>query len=99
MTSLVISLGFWLQGHYRFCDALFFLGAREKALEANLTAQSYCSTDPEGMRDLQQQHSRFVTEMSDGRSKGRAPACSEGDPARFYEFMGSVESLKINLSK
>ncbi|XP_058267623.1 E3 ubiquitin-protein ligase TTC3 isoform X2 [Hemibagrus wyckioides] len=69
----------WAKGHYRFCDALFFLGAREKALEANLTAQGYCSADPEGMRDLQQQHSRFVTEMSEGRSKGRAPACSEAE--------------------
>ncbi|KAK3550077.1 hypothetical protein QTP86_019173 [Hemibagrus guttatus] len=69
----------WAKGHYRFCDALFYLGAREKALEANLTAQSYCSADPEGMRDLQQQYSRFMTEISEGRSKGRAPACSEAE--------------------
>ncbi|GAA6066166.1 E3 ubiquitin-protein ligase TTC3 isoform X1, partial [Tachysurus ichikawai] len=69
----------WAKGHYRFCDALFYLGAREKALEANLTAQSYCSADPEGMRDLQQQWSRFMTEISEGSSKGRAAACSEAE--------------------
>ncbi|XP_060765384.1 E3 ubiquitin-protein ligase TTC3 isoform X2 [Neoarius graeffei] len=69
----------WAKGHYRFCDALFFLGAKDKAVEANMTAQSYCSADPEGMRDLQQQYARFMSEMSDGRSKGRAPACSEAE--------------------
>ncbi|XP_060751998.1 E3 ubiquitin-protein ligase TTC3 isoform X2 [Tachysurus vachellii] len=69
----------WAKGHYRFCDALFYLGAREKALEANLTAQSYCSADPEGMRDLQQQCSRFMTEISEGSSKARAAVCSEAE--------------------
>lgn len=67
------------QGHYRFCDALFFLGASDKAVEGNITAQSYCSDDPEGMRDLQQQYSRFMTEISEGKNKGRAPGCSEGN--------------------
>ncbi|XP_053502090.1 E3 ubiquitin-protein ligase TTC3 isoform X2 [Ictalurus furcatus] len=69
----------WAKGHYRFCDALFFLGARDKAVESNIAAQSYCNADPEGMRDLQQQYSRFMTEMSEGRSRGRAPACSEAE--------------------
>lgn len=98
-TSPVISLFLpvdTLQGHYRFCDALFYLGAREKALEANLTAQSYCSADPEGMRDLQQQWSRFMTEISEGSSKGRAAACSEGDQALLFLVYGFTE-VKNNL--
>lgn len=69
------------QGHYRFCDALYFLGARDKAIEANVTAQNYCTADPEGMRDLQQQYIRFMTEISQVKSKDRAPACSEDDRA------------------
>ncbi|KAI4903175.1 hypothetical protein NFI96_020764 [Prochilodus magdalenae] len=61
----------WAKGHYRFCDALFFLGAKEKALEANEIAQNFCSADPDGMRDLQQQHCRFVTEPYEGKAEGK----------------------------
>ncbi|KAK1800424.1 hypothetical protein P4O66_005652, partial [Electrophorus voltai] len=59
----------WAKGHYRFCDALFFLGAKEKAVEANLAAQSICSADPEGMRDLQQQYHRFMAEVFECKRK------------------------------
>ncbi|XP_034168674.2 E3 ubiquitin-protein ligase TTC3 isoform X1 [Pangasianodon hypophthalmus] len=79
----------WAKGHYRFCDALFFLGARDKAVEANITAQGYCSADPEGMRDLQQQYSRFMTEISEGRSKGRACSEAEGKPKKTEAKKGS----------
>ncbi|KAI5629191.1 E3 ubiquitin-protein ligase TTC3 isoform X2 [Silurus asotus] len=61
----------WAKGHYRFCDALFFYGAKDKAVESNITAQSYCSADPEGMRDLQQQYSRFMMEISESRTEGK----------------------------
>ncbi|XP_066506429.1 E3 ubiquitin-protein ligase TTC3 isoform X2 [Hoplias malabaricus] len=61
----------WAKGHYRFCDALFFLGAKDKAIEANLRAQKYCSADPEGIRDLQQQYSRFMTEIYEGKAEGK----------------------------
>lgn len=86
------------QGHYRFCDALFFLGARDKAIESNSTAQTYCSADPEGMRDLQQQYSRFMTEFSDGRNKGRAPACSEGEH-RHHKKSKNELNIKHKLHK
>ncbi|XP_076876166.1 E3 ubiquitin-protein ligase TTC3 isoform X2 [Brachyhypopomus gauderio] len=62
----------WAKGHYRFCDALFFLGAKDKAVEANVAAQRYCSADPEGMRDLQQQHQRFIAELNDCRAEGKS---------------------------
>lgn len=58
---------------------MFYLGARDKAIESNLAAQRYCTADPEGMKDLQQQYSRFMTEISESGSKGRSPACPEGD--------------------
>ncbi|XP_035391281.1 E3 ubiquitin-protein ligase TTC3 isoform X2 [Electrophorus electricus] len=61
----------WAKGHYRFCDALFFLGAKEKAVEANLAAQSICSADPEGMRDLQQQYHRFMAEVFECKPEGK----------------------------
>lgn len=88
LLSFHVPINFFLsfdmfQGHYRFCDALFFLGARNKAVEANCAAQRYCSADPEGMRDLLQQSSRFRSEISEGKCKDRAPACSEGDQAHF----------------
>lgn len=61
-----------------------------------MTAQSYCSADPEGMRDLQQQYARFLSEISDGRSKGRAPTCSEGDQTHFKIIYGFTD-VKYNL--
>ncbi|KAF5892632.1 E3 ubiquitin-protein ligase TTC3 isoform X3, partial [Clarias magur] len=81
----------WAKGHYRFCDALFYLGARDKAIESNLAAQSYCTADPEGMKDLQQQYSRFMTEISESGSKGRSPACpeAEGKPKKTESKKGA----------
>ncbi|XP_017546872.2 E3 ubiquitin-protein ligase TTC3 isoform X1 [Pygocentrus nattereri] len=61
----------WAKGHYRFCDALFFLGDKEKALEANMVAQNFCSADPEGMRDLCQQYSRFMMEPYEVKAEGK----------------------------
>ncbi|XP_062870682.1 E3 ubiquitin-protein ligase TTC3 isoform X2 [Trichomycterus rosablanca] len=69
----------WAKGHYRFCDALFFMGARGKAVESNIAAQNVCSADSEGMKDLQQQYSRFQTELAELQSEGRASATSEGE--------------------
>uniref|UniRef100_W5KNG0 RING-type E3 ubiquitin transferase n=1 Tax=Astyanax mexicanus TaxID=7994 RepID=W5KNG0_ASTMX len=62
----------WAKGHYRFCDALFFLGAKDKAVEANVLAQQLCGADPEGMRDLQQQYFRFLNEPYEEKGKRRA---------------------------
>ncbi|XP_057176723.1 E3 ubiquitin-protein ligase TTC3 isoform X2 [Triplophysa rosa] len=59
----------WAKGHYRFCDALFYLGEHPKALEANRLAQSSCIADPEGCKDLQQQYERFQTELQEAKAE------------------------------
>uniref|UniRef100_A0A9J7XBK9 Tetratricopeptide repeat domain 3 n=1 Tax=Cyprinus carpio carpio TaxID=630221 RepID=A0A9J7XBK9_CYPCA len=57
----------WAKGHYRFCDALFYLGEHQKALTANRVAQDACGADPEGQKDLQQQQERFQTELQESK--------------------------------
>uniref|UniRef100_A0A8D0D818 Tetratricopeptide repeat domain 3 n=1 Tax=Sander lucioperca TaxID=283035 RepID=A0A8D0D818_SANLU len=54
---------FCLQGHYRYCEALFSLGEFRKAIEANISAQSLCRDNHEGIKDLEQQQQKFFTEM------------------------------------
>ncbi|GAA6232084.1 E3 ubiquitin-protein ligase TTC3 isoform X1 [Lates japonicus] len=55
----------WAKGHYRYCEALFSLGEVKMAIEANNSAQSLCKDDLEGVKDLEQQHQKFVTEMGE----------------------------------
>ncbi|XP_051542126.1 E3 ubiquitin-protein ligase TTC3-like isoform X2 [Myxocyprinus asiaticus] len=62
----------WAKGHYRFCDALFYLGEHQKALEQNRLALSVCSADTEGHKDLQQQFERFHTELQENRAEGKS---------------------------
>lgn len=52
---------FSLQGHYRYCEALFSMGEIQLALEANDSAQSLCKDDQDGIKDLEQQHLKFTT--------------------------------------
>uniref|UniRef100_A0A8C1ZC21 RING-type E3 ubiquitin transferase n=1 Tax=Cyprinus carpio TaxID=7962 RepID=A0A8C1ZC21_CYPCA len=59
----------WAKGHYRFCDALFYLGEHQKALTANRVAQDACGADPEGQKDLQQQQERFQTELQESKAE------------------------------
>lgn len=66
------------QGHYRFCDALFYLGEHQKALLANLQAQRVCGADAEGVKDLLQQCERFQTELQE--SKGNADPSARLQP-------------------
>lgn len=54
-----------LQGHYRYCEALFLLGLAKKAIEANISAQKLCKDDHEGMKDLEQQQLKFLTDTAD----------------------------------
>ncbi|KAG9351552.1 hypothetical protein JZ751_022803 [Albula glossodonta] len=61
----------WAKGHYRFCDALFSLGEHKRALEANERAQELCYRDAEGIRDLQQQRGRFLSEMEESKGSGK----------------------------
>ncbi|XP_035522663.1 E3 ubiquitin-protein ligase TTC3 [Morone saxatilis] len=55
----------WAKGHYRYCEALFLLGEVRMAMEANRSAQSLCKGDQEGIRDLEQQHLKFMSQMVD----------------------------------
>lgn len=55
----------YLQGHYRYCDALFFLGEVKRAIDANHSARDLCKGDQEGMKDLEQQHVKFITETAE----------------------------------
>lgn len=63
-----------LQGHYRYCEALFSLGEVKRAVEANKLAQSLCKGDREGVKDLEQQLQKFLGEQavieSDGKLTG-----------------------------
>ncbi|XP_044226029.1 E3 ubiquitin-protein ligase TTC3-like isoform X3 [Thunnus albacares] len=52
----------WAKGHYRYCEALFSLGHYKMAIEANRSAQDLCKDDQEGIKDLEQQHQKFITE-------------------------------------
>uniref|UniRef100_A0A087XKJ8 Tetratricopeptide repeat domain 3 n=1 Tax=Poecilia formosa TaxID=48698 RepID=A0A087XKJ8_POEFO len=65
----------WAKGHYRYCEALFFLGAMDLALEANSTARWLCRENPEGLRDLDQQFLKFRPEPLPGT-----------DPTRFHQL-------------
>ncbi|KAI3373929.1 hypothetical protein L3Q82_022497 [Scortum barcoo] len=54
----------WAKGHYRYCEALFSMGEVKMALEANCLAQNLCKDDSDGLRDLEQQHQKFITEIA-----------------------------------
>ncbi|KAM4545794.1 E3 ubiquitin-protein ligase TTC3 [Odontesthes bonariensis] len=54
----------WAKGHYRFCEALFYLGEVALAFQANSSAKSLCKDDQEGLKELEQQHQKFISEIS-----------------------------------
>ncbi|ETE73451.1 E3 ubiquitin-protein ligase TTC3, partial [Ophiophagus hannah] len=56
-----------MMGHYRFCDALSFLGEHRKALEANERGQDQCRENPEGMKGLIEQHEKLKNQMEEAR--------------------------------
>ncbi|XP_071031002.1 E3 ubiquitin-protein ligase TTC3 [Oncorhynchus clarkii lewisi] len=57
----------WAKGHYRYCEALFLLGEHKQAIEANEWGQTLCKADPEGMKDLLQQHVKFNIEIEESK--------------------------------
>ncbi|XP_035480629.1 E3 ubiquitin-protein ligase TTC3 [Scophthalmus maximus] len=74
----------WAKGHYRYCEALFSLGEVKNAIEANISAQSLCRDDSEGIKDLEQQHVKFMAETAKpkvGRpkSKNKRPGSTNRD--------------------
>ena len=71
------------QGHYRYCEALFLLGEHKQAIEANEGGQTLCKADPEGMKDLLQQHVKFNIEIEESKChraeerKGNGEICPQ----------------------
>uniref|UniRef100_A0A2K6NCA2 E3 ubiquitin-protein ligase TTC3 n=2 Tax=Rhinopithecus roxellana TaxID=61622 RepID=A0A2K6NCA2_RHIRO len=65
----------WPKGHYRYCDALSMLGEYNWALQANIKAQNLCKNDPEGIKDLIQQHVKLQKQIEDlqGRTANKNP--------------------------
>ncbi|XP_016076159.1 PREDICTED: E3 ubiquitin-protein ligase TTC3 isoform X2 [Miniopterus natalensis] len=65
----------WTKGHYRYCAALSMLGEYDWALQANSKAQKLCKNDPEGIKDLIQQHIKLQNQIEDlqGGTSARNP--------------------------
>lgn len=55
-----VNVSLCLQGHYRFCEALFLLGRVEMAIEKNAVARRLCKDNQEGLRELEHQHRKFT---------------------------------------
>ncbi|XP_045373748.1 E3 ubiquitin-protein ligase TTC3 isoform X4 [Camelus bactrianus] len=79
----------WTKGHYRYCAALSMLGEYDWALQANIKAQKLCKNDPEGIKDLIQQHVKLQKQIEDlqGRTPTRNPIKA------FYESRACIPSL------
>ncbi|XP_047420477.1 E3 ubiquitin-protein ligase TTC3 isoform X3 [Sciurus carolinensis] len=71
----------WPKGHYRYCAALSMLGEYDWALQANIKAQKLCKNDPEGIKDLIQQHVKLQKQIED--LQGRTP--NKNPIKAFYE--------------
>ncbi|KAF6738227.1 E3 ubiquitin-protein ligase TTC3 [Oryzias melastigma] len=74
----------WAKGHYRFCEALFYLGEHQLALQANCSARQLCKGDPDGLRDLDQQSCKFRAEFQQrkGPQPKKAPSFKAGVMAK-----------------
>ncbi|XP_059954476.1 E3 ubiquitin-protein ligase TTC3 isoform X3 [Mesoplodon densirostris] len=79
----------WTKGHYRYCAALSMLGEYDWALQANIKAQKLCKNDPEGIKDLIQQHVKLQKQIEDlqGRTPTRNPIKA------FYESRAYIPNL------
>ncbi|KAM9348197.1 E3 ubiquitin-protein ligase TTC3 isoform 1-T1 [Symphorus nematophorus] len=75
---------FWTKGHYRYCEALFLLGEVKMALAANYSAQTLCKENQEGIKDLEQQYQKFLSEMSDPKGIFTAPVPTVGRPKKSH---------------
>ncbi|XP_055425912.1 E3 ubiquitin-protein ligase TTC3 isoform X5 [Bubalus kerabau] len=79
----------WTKGHYRYCAALSMLGEYDWALQANIKAQKLCKNDPEGIKDLIQQHIKLQKQIED--LQGQTPA---SNPVKaFCESRAYIPSL------
>ncbi|XP_061558238.1 E3 ubiquitin-protein ligase TTC3 isoform X2 [Phycodurus eques] len=85
----------WPKGHYRYCEALFLLGEVQWALGANISAQNLCKHGREGVKDLEQQHQKFVSETKGseaGSSKNNQSAA--GTPKKNPNAAGHPKKSK-----
>ncbi|RXN18895.1 E3 ubiquitin- ligase TTC3 isoform X1 [Labeo rohita] len=76
----------WAKGHYRFCDALFYLGEHQKALTANRLAQEACHADADGQKDLLQQYERFQTELQESKEMKTKKTETKKIPSKSSEM-------------
>eukprot|EP00070_Physeter_catodon_P041562 XP_028348456.1 E3 ubiquitin-protein ligase TTC3 isoform X9 [Physeter catodon] len=85
----IVDLAKKAAGHYRYCAALSMLGEYDWALQANTKAQTLCKNDPEGIKDLIQQHVKLQKQIEDlqGRTPTRNPIKA------FYESRAYIPSL------
>uniref|UniRef100_A0A2D4EWW7 Serine/threonine-protein kinase BSK1-like TPR repeats domain-containing protein n=2 Tax=Micrurus corallinus TaxID=54390 RepID=A0A2D4EWW7_MICCO len=88
----------WPKGHYRFCDALSFLGEHRKALEANERGQDQCRENPEGLKGLLEQHEKLKNQMEEARgikqNKHRLKKQLSQKNSSEYVSFGNQESKK-----
>lgn len=56
-----------VQGHYRFAEALFYMGELERAFKANDAAIDMCSNDDKMV--LHEQRMKFIEEVTKPNSK------------------------------
>lgn len=93
----------WAKGHYRYCEALFSMGEVRMAVEANCSAQILCREDHEGFKDLEQQHSKFITEMAEAvppKSKNKRPgSASRADSAESRQQSAKTVSFTAGAVK
>ncbi|KAM8976982.1 E3 ubiquitin-protein ligase TTC3 [Pelodytes ibericus] len=88
----------WPKGHYRFCEALFLFGEKERALASNEKAQVLCGDSPDGIRDLIQQHEKFKQQLEvkrDMKSKKRSGRKQNQEKRLAEELSTGLDSKEI----
>ncbi|XP_051006239.1 E3 ubiquitin-protein ligase TTC3 [Acomys russatus] len=90
----------WPKGHYRYCDALSMLGEHDWALQANIKAQKLCKNDPEGIKDLIQQHVKLQKQIEDlqGRTSNKNPIKAFYESRAYTPRHSSAPAFRTSLN-
>ncbi|XP_060226773.1 E3 ubiquitin-protein ligase TTC3 isoform X3 [Meriones unguiculatus] len=90
----------WPKGHYRYCDALSMLGEYDWALQANIKAQKLCKNDPEGIKDLIQQHVKLQKQIEDlqGRTSNKNPIKAFYESRAYIPRNSSAPAFRTSLN-
>ncbi|CAO2632456.1 E3 ubiquitin-protein ligase TTC3 [Lemmus lemmus] len=90
----------WPKGHYRYCDALSMLGEYDWALQANIKAQKLCKNDPEGIKDLTQQHIKLQKQIEDlqGRTSNKNPLKAFYESRAYMPRNSSAPAFRASLN-